>query len=75
MPGCECGDIGPKFGYSSKDNGYAIFNKVRIPRRNMLMRFTVVDRDGSFSINGDLRILYSTMLNIRVELSLSSGIF
>lgn len=26
MPGCEMGDIGPKFGYNSKDNGYLILN-------------------------------------------------
>ena len=36
LPGVECGDLGPKFGYNSKDNGYLILNKVRIPRRNMV---------------------------------------
>ena len=32
VPGIECGDIGPKFGYNSKDNGYMIFRNVRVPR-------------------------------------------
>lgn len=32
MPGCECGDMGPKFGYHSKDNGWLTLNNVRIPR-------------------------------------------
>lgn len=32
VPGVECGDIGPKFGYGSKDNGYLIFSNLRIPR-------------------------------------------
>lgn len=32
----EVGDIGPKIGYMSKDNGYIIFNQVRIPRENMV---------------------------------------
>jgi len=43
MPGIEVGDIGPKFGFYTKDNGYCIFNHVRIPRRQMLMRYVHVD--------------------------------
>lgn len=36
--GITVGDIGPKFGYDNMDNGFLIFNNVRIPRENMLMR-------------------------------------
>ena len=36
-PGCDAGDLGPKIGYQSKDNGWCTFDKVRIPRTNMLM--------------------------------------
>lgn len=32
----------------------------------MLMRFVSVDKEGSFSIEGDLRALYSVMMDIRV---------
>jgi acyl-CoA oxidase len=32
MPGVECGDMGPKLGYHSKDNGWLIMKNVRIPR-------------------------------------------
>lgn len=46
LPGVEVGDIGPKFGFSSKDNGYLLMKNVRIPRRNMLMRYVNVDKDG-----------------------------
>lgn len=46
LPGVEVGDIGPKFGFYSKDNGYCIFKGVRIPRRNMLMRYVNVDKSG-----------------------------
>lgn len=49
------GDIGPKFGYNSKDNGYLILKNVRIPRSNMFRRFAEVDREGNFNIKGDLR--------------------
>ncbi len=40
------GDIGPKFGFDAKDNGYCIFKNVRIPRRNMLMRYVNIDKEG-----------------------------
>lgn len=46
LPGIEIGDIGPKYGANDKDNGYCIFTNVRIPRRNMLMRFVSVDKQG-----------------------------
>ena len=65
-PGVECGDIGPKFGYTSKDNGYAIFNHVRIPRTNMLMGLCEVNKDGKVSLKGDPRVMYSVMMYIRM---------
>jgi acyl-CoA oxidase len=36
LPGIEAGDIGPKYGYNSKENGYMIFHDVKIPRTNMV---------------------------------------
>lgn len=49
LPGVETGDIGPKIGYNNMDNGFARFDNVRIPRRNMAMRFATVDEDGKYS--------------------------
>jgi acyl-CoA oxidase len=37
LPGIEGGDIGPKYGYNSKENGFLRFTNVRIPRRNMVL--------------------------------------
>ena len=34
LPGVEAGDIGPKFGFYSKDNGYLILHNVRIPSKH-----------------------------------------
>jgi len=68
MPGVQSGDIGPKIGYHSKDNGWASFNKVRIPRTDMLMGLTSLDREGNFEIAGDLRALYTIMMMIRVTI-------
>jgi acyl-CoA oxidase len=65
LPNVEVGDIGPKFGYQTKDNGYALFNKHRIPRMNMLMRYTKVSPTGEYTKTGDEKISYATMLMIR----------
>ena len=40
--GITLGDIGPKLGYGMTDNGFASFDHVRIPRRNMLMKHAKV---------------------------------
>lgn len=72
MPGVKCGDMGPKMGFNDKDNGWLTMDHVRIPRANLLSRYLKVDRDGTFSIEGDLRILYSSMMYIRVQLVTTS---
>jgi len=65
MPGVKTGDMGPKLGYTGKDNGWATFDHVRIPRDQMLQKFVQVDREGTFSIEGDLREMYAVMMFIR----------
>ena len=40
--GIEVGDIGPKFGFDEMDNGYLRIDNVRIPRENMLMKYSKV---------------------------------
>lgn len=66
LPGFSSGDMGAKFGYHSKDNGWAIFDKMRIPRRNMLMGIASLSKEGELSINGDPKVLYTTMMLIRL---------
>ena len=68
MPGVKAGDMGPKMGYNSQSNGWCTFDNVRIPRDWMPMKYISVNREGEFSIEGDLRVLFSVMLNIRVQL-------
>jgi len=36
------GDIGPKFGFDTIDNGFLRLSHVRIPRQNMLMKYAQV---------------------------------
>ena len=42
LPGIIVGEIGPKLGMNTNDNGYLGFNSVRIPRDQMLMKHSQV---------------------------------
>jgi len=65
LPGVKVGDIGSKLGYNTKDNGWLMFDKVRIPRTNMLCRFAYIAADGTFEIRGNPKAVYQTMVEIR----------
>lgn len=71
LPGVETGDIGPKIGYNTMDNGYAIFSNVKIPRDYMAMKFSYVDKNGQYhkikTSNSDAasKIAYITMMQVR----------
>jgi acyl-CoA oxidase len=67
--------MGPKLGYTSKDNGWARFDHVRIPRTDMFMGVSAVNKEGEFEILGDLRVLYSIMMNIRLLIVKESSFF
>ena len=43
--GITVGDIGPKYGYFGMDNGFLSMNNVRIPRDQMLMKYSQVCKD------------------------------
>ncbi|KAF2070848.1 hypothetical protein CYY_007834 [Polysphondylium violaceum] len=49
MPGVTTADNGPKIGLNGVDNGRLWFNKVRVPRENMLNKFGDVDEQGKYS--------------------------
>ncbi|XP_010542219.1 PREDICTED: peroxisomal acyl-coenzyme A oxidase 1 [Tarenaya hassleriana] len=69
LPGITVGDIGTKFGngaYNSMDNGFLMFDHVRIPRDQMLMRLSKVTRDGKY-VPSDVprQLVYGTMVFVR----------
>ncbi|KAK3066588.1 hypothetical protein LTR53_017008, partial [Teratosphaeriaceae sp. CCFEE 6253] len=43
LPNVYVGDIGPKFGYNTMDNGYLLFNHLKVPHISMLAKFSSVD--------------------------------
>ena len=74
MSGVTCGDLGTKLGYNAIDNGYLSFDQYRIPRVDMLSRFSSIDIEGNFVLNGDPRVLYSIMVTTRMNISRGCGL-
>ena len=68
LPGLEVGDIGAKFGYATKDNGFLRFHHYRIPRENMLSKYASVSKTGEFKQKGNPKIAYATMMKVRLFL-------
>jgi acyl-CoA oxidase len=68
FPGIEVGDIGPKIGWNFKDNGYLGFEHFRIPRENMLMKYTSVNKEGEYNIEADPTLLYTVILIGRIDI-------
>jgi len=70
LPGVEVGDMGTKLGYNSVDNGYLLFNKVKVPRSAHLSRFAEITKEGDFELHSDPRILYVVMSMTRISITL-----
>ncbi|XP_004932401.1 probable peroxisomal acyl-coenzyme A oxidase 1 [Bombyx mori] len=66
MPGIKIGEIGSKLGYNTVNNGFLGFNKVRIPRTNLLMKNAQVLKDGTYVKAKSEKLTYGTMVLIRV---------
>jgi len=77
LPGVTTGDIGPKIGYNTMDNGFARFDNVKIPRRNMAMRFSQVDVNGVYSkksvSEAASKVAYITMMQVRAYIVNEAG--
>ncbi|KAH0630288.1 hypothetical protein JD844_013186 [Phrynosoma platyrhinos] len=66
--GVTVGDIGPKMNFENIDNGFLILKNVRVPRENMLARFSQVLPDGQYKKQGSDKINYLTMIVVRVHM-------
>lgn len=65
LPGVTVGDVGPKFGLNTLDNGFALFNNVRIPHDHMLAKYShVVKATGSYERPPNAKMAYGTMVNV-----------
>ncbi|OLY80722.1 Peroxisomal acyl-coenzyme A oxidase 1 [Smittium mucronatum] len=76
LPGVNVGDIGPKMGFTTMDNGFLNFDKVRVPRFNLLQKYINVSRDGIVTRpnNIDPRVTYGSMVYVRATIARNMGI-
>lgn len=74
LPNVYAGDIGPKFGYNTMDNGFLLFNKVKVPHDAMLARFSAVDPNTSKYLQpASPSLIYGTLTWVRSNIVLASG--
>src|SRR3990167_2655222 len=66
--GVEVGDIGPKLGYNSKDNGFLKFTQYRASKNCLLSKYINVDQEGNVTKRGNPRQMYSGMMRTRTAL-------
>lgn len=68
------GDIGPKFGYNTMDNGFLLLNHVKIPHVNMLARFSRIEPEtGKYKRPANPSLIYGTLTYVRSTIVLQSG--
>ncbi len=74
LPNIHVGDIGPKFGYNTMDNGFLLFKGVKIPHINMLARFSRVDPNTNKYVRpSNPSLIYGTLTWVRSNIVLQSG--
>jgi acyl-CoA oxidase len=68
------GDIGPKFGFNTMDNGYILFNKIKIPHIGMLARFSGIDiKTNKYVRPASPSLIYGTLTWVRSTIVQQSG--
>ncbi|VDM36834.1 unnamed protein product [Toxocara canis] len=65
IKGVTVGDIGPKLGINGNDNGFLVFDSYRIPRQNMLMRYSKVLPNGEYVAPSHAKLGYGAMVFVR----------
>jgi acyl-CoA oxidase len=75
MPGVVVGDIGPKMGYNAVDNGFLRFDHVRVARRAMLMKHSIVEIDGTYQPPSVAKASYGTMVYVRSDIVMSAALY
>jgi len=74
LEGVHVGDIGPKFGYNTMDNGFLLLNQFKIPHVNMLAKFSSVDPETNKYIRPQsAALVYGTMTWVRSTIVLQAG--
>ncbi len=74
LPNVHVGDIGPKFGYNTMDNGFLLFKDVKVPHAHMLSRFSGIDpQTNKYVRPSNPSLVYGTLTYIRSSIVLQAG--
>ena len=74
LEGIAVGDIGPKFGFNTMDNGYILFNKVKVPHIGMMAKFSRVDpKTNKYVKPANSALVYGTMTWVRSTIVQQAG--
>jgi len=65
--GVNIGDLGSKAGRNGLDNGWIQLSNVRVPRENMLMKWSQVSKEGVFNEPPNAQLAYSSLVTERVH--------
>lgn len=69
LDGIVIGDIGPKYGYPAMDNGYMLFNQLRVPHSALLAKYSGVDSESGMYIRPDNpALVYGSMTFVRAQI-------
>ncbi|KAI9486808.1 MAG: acyl-CoA dehydrogenase/oxidase C-terminal [Benjaminiella poitrasii] len=69
LPGITVGDIGPKFGFNSVDNGFIMFDHYRVPHISFLAKYSQVKPGtGEYSKPPNAKLSYGTMVFVRANI-------
>lgn len=74
LPGITVGDIGPKFGMESNDNGFLRLDHVRIPRKQMMMRNAKIMPDGTYVPPPHAKLGFGSMVFVRTMICRMSAV-
>jgi acyl-CoA oxidase len=75
LPGVTVGDIGPKFGVNTIDNGFLLFDHYRIPHDHMLAKYARVTPEGEYIKPPNAKLGYGTMVFVRANIVRGVGLY
>ncbi|KAI8886274.1 acyl-CoA oxidase [Backusella circina FSU 941] len=69
LAGITVGDIGPKMGFNSVDNGFILFDHYRVPHISFLAKYSQVQPGtGVYSKPPNAKLSYGTMVYVRANI-------
>ncbi|CAM0139574.1 unnamed protein product [Umbelopsis sp. WA50703] len=73
LKGITVGDVGPKVGFNTVDNGFVMFDHCRIPHISFLAKFSQVEKHtGKYSKPPNSKLSYGTMVFVRANIVMES---